>query len=89
MINLMNVNFHAHIPVEFLYKNHEEITETRVVIPSGLYFGVTEWHREKQFFLHGFCIDRRAFRYFAIRDIMGMKWHHDKSPAKFPAPDTW
>lgn len=62
------------LPVEFEYTNHRGVKETRTMIVHNLYFGTTEHHTERQFFLHGFCMGRRQYRSFALKDIENIRW---------------
>lgn len=55
-------------PVSFVYKNYEGITSIRDVIVHSFYFGVTEWHEEEQWLLHGYDVDKQADRTFALKD---------------------
>lgn len=57
------------IPATFAYTNYKGEHETRNVYPLGVWYGTTDWHPEKQWFLHAFDIDRNGKRDFALKDI--------------------
>ena len=59
--------------VGFHYKNHRGEVGYRVVIPvaPGLVFGSSEWHREPQYLLTAYDLEKRAQRTFAMKDIKG------------------
>ena len=55
--------------VTFTYKNYKGENRTRKVVPHQLDFCVTQWHKEKQWFLVAWDIEKEEFRKFAIKDI--------------------
>jgi hypothetical protein len=63
------------IPAQFSYTNYKGEHEVRNVYPIGLWYGSTEWHPEKQWFIHAFDIDRNGRRDFALKDIGGRDEH--------------
>lgn len=38
-------------PLEFWYRNHEEIVRLRKVIPLSMWFGITPWHPKAQWLM--------------------------------------
>jgi predicted DNA-binding transcriptional regulator YafY len=59
------------IPVlTFDYKNWEGKREVRNVTPIKIWFGETEFHKEKQWFLKALDLDKNAERDFALKDII-------------------
>jgi len=56
--------------VKFIYKNWQGIVAFRTVIPDRIEFAESDWHPEKQWILVGYCLDRKAYRDFAIKDIL-------------------
>lgn len=57
------------IPAEFVYKNYKGEVEVRRVFPRGLWYGSTDWHPEKQWFIHAYDLERKGLRDFALKDI--------------------
>ena len=55
--------------VEILYTNWKGVTTYRNIIPKSIEFKSTEWHKEKQWILNAFDIDKQADRGFALKDI--------------------
>jgi predicted DNA-binding transcriptional regulator YafY len=55
----------------FDYTNHRGEVATRRTACSGRgpVWGATQWHQEAQWFLPMFCLDRKAWRYFALKDM--------------------
>ena len=59
--------------VEFTYKNHRGETRQRRVIPSAIWFGATEWHKEKQWLLLAVDQETGQERDFAMKEITGWR----------------
>ena len=55
--------------VKILYTNYRGETNFRNIIPETLWFGVTIWHKEEQWLLDAYDIEKDAVRNFAMRDI--------------------
>lgn len=55
--------------VKILYTNWKGETAYRNIIPKTIEFKSTQWHKEEQWILNGFDIDKQADRGFAIKDI--------------------
>ncbi len=55
--------------VKILYTNWKGITSYRNIIPKSIEFKSTEWHKEEQWILNAFDVDKSADRGFAIKDI--------------------
>ncbi len=58
-------------PLHFTYRNYKGVTSDRKVIPLSIYFGSTEYHKEEQWLMSGFDLDKQADRVFAVCDIIG------------------
>lgn len=61
MLNLVTVR----------YKNHKGEESIRNILPISLWFGSTAWHREPQWLLHCFDLDKQATRDYAMSGILG------------------
>lgn len=55
--------------VKILYTNWKGITSYRNIIPKEIEFKSTEWHKEEQWILDAFDVDKQADRGFALKDI--------------------
>ena len=58
--------------VKILYTNWKGEKAYRNIIPQNIEFKATNWHKEKQWILNAFDLDKQAERGFAIKDIK--KW---------------
>lgn len=59
----------------FKYVNHKGNVAFRRVRPIRIWFGSTAWHREPQWLLEAFDLDKLQTRDFAMCSISG--WKHD------------
>ncbi len=59
--------------VEIVYTNWKGVTGIRHIIPKDIFFGATEWHKEEQWLLNAFDVDKQADRAFALKDIKSWK----------------
>ena len=57
--------------IKFMYTNYKGERAERHVMPNGLEYGEFPYHEGPQWFLHGQCLDRKARRTFALKDIEG------------------
>ena len=55
--------------VSIVYTNYRGETNERKIVPKKLWFGSTEYHKEKQWLLDAFDMNKKAERTFAITDI--------------------
>jgi predicted DNA-binding transcriptional regulator YafY len=55
--------------VRFTYTNHKGEVASRLVRPIRLWWGSTAWHREAQWLLEAFDLDKRATRDFAMSEL--------------------
>jgi predicted DNA-binding transcriptional regulator YafY len=65
--------------VEFVYTNYRGVTEIRRVVPQNIWFGATQWHPKRQWFLSAWCLERQAHRDFAWSNIEGWEEAEDQS----------
>ncbi len=59
--------------VEVIYTNWKGVISVRHIIPKKIFFGSTEWHKEEQWLLNAFDVDKQADRAFALKDIKSWK----------------
>ena len=57
------------LKVKINYTNYRGETADRIIIPERIWQGSTEWHKEEQWLLDAFDIEKNAMRNFAIKDI--------------------
>lgn len=55
--------------VTIVYTNYKGITKHRRIIPKEILFGHNDWHKEDQWLMNAFDIQKNADRTFAIKDI--------------------
>lgn len=58
--------------VRILYKNWRDEVAEREILPRKIWFGSTEWHKTKQWFMQAIDVEKNETRDFAIKDIL--KW---------------
>jgi len=69
MADLPNIRFIPNAIYEFTYVNHEQKQEKRLVQFESLGHGTFPFHTHRCWVLHGFCMDRRAYRTFELGRI--------------------
>ena len=62
--------------VKILYTNWKGNTSYRNIIPKNIEFKSTEWHKDKQWILNAYDVDKQADRGFAVKDIK--EWNINK-----------
>lgn len=55
--------------LSFLYVNYRGESSIRNVNPRGVRFGTSEWHKEPQWLMEAWDLDRREKREFAMKDM--------------------
>ena len=63
--------------IRFNYRNYKGNVSLRTVVPDRIYFGSTEQHKEEQWIMLAWDVDKEQDRAFAIRDIYGMEEAED------------
>jgi len=58
------------IPIKVKYKNYQGITSIRNIIPQNIYYGSTDYHKEDQWLLEVWDIEKDALRTYAVMDII-------------------
>jgi predicted DNA-binding transcriptional regulator YafY len=56
------------------YTNHEGERRERKIKPVRIWFGETEFHKGRQWFLHAYDHEKREYRDFAMKDIWTGAW---------------
>ncbi len=70
----LELNSH-HIPFKlvFQYTNYKDKTGDRTIVPERIFEGTTEYYKDKQWLISGWCLDRQDYRTFAVNQIKGIK----------------
>lgn len=55
--------------VTIVYTNYKGITSSRSIIPIEIIFGHNNWHKDDQWLMRAFDIQKNEERTFAIKDI--------------------
>jgi predicted DNA-binding transcriptional regulator YafY len=55
------------------YTNHRGEHRERRILPGRIYFGSTKWHKEPQWLLKAWDLEKNAARDFAMADIIGWR----------------
>ena len=64
------------------YTNWKGVTGFRRIIPKKIFFGSTEWHKEEQWLLEAYDVDKNADRSFAIKDIKSWQVEQELTKGK-------
>lgn len=56
--------------LKFFYRNYKGVCGYRTVEGPTMWFGSTEFHKEMQWFIRGYDLDKEDFRDFAVKDII-------------------
>ena len=59
--------------IEFTYTNWKGETKERRAVLSSLWWGSNEWHPEPQLLAHGYDLDKKAQRTYAIKDMSNVR----------------
>jgi predicted DNA-binding transcriptional regulator YafY len=62
----------THTNIKIFYKNWKNVTSERNIIPVKIWFGETEFHKEEQWFMEAFDLDKNEIRNFALKDILSI-----------------
>jgi predicted DNA-binding transcriptional regulator YafY len=59
--------------IKIVYTNYKGETGLRTIIPKEIIFNSNEYHKEEQWLLIAFDLDKNAERTFALKDIKSWK----------------
>ena len=51
------------------YTNYRGETANRIIKPMSIYYGSTEWHKEPQWLVNVWDVEKQAARTFALKDM--------------------
>ena len=60
------------VMVKVEYKNWKGETGIRSIIPLNIFYGNTEYHKEEQWLMKVWDLDKKDYRTYALRDVL--KW---------------
>ncbi len=79
-------------PARIIYTNYRGETAERTITPKRVWFGISDWHQEPQWFVTAFDHDKNADRDFALRDFgsaslrpgleVASRWHEAEAERK-------
>lgn len=79
-------------PARIIYTNYRGETAERTITPKRVWYGISDWHPEPQWFLTAFDHDKNADRDFALRDFgsaglrpgleAASRWHEAEAERK-------
>jgi hypothetical protein len=72
-------------PLFIVYRNWRGEVGVREIYPKSVYFGITEWHPEPQWFLLARDEDKGATRDFAFADILSLHRNFDDAESSMRA----
>jgi len=55
--------------LSIVYTNYKGKTSNRKIVPKEIIFSSNEWHKEMQWLLLAYDVEKKADRTFAIKDI--------------------
>ena len=55
--------------VTIKYTNWKNETDLRHIVPIKIWYGKTEWHKEEQWLLNAFDLDKQDYRDFSLKTI--------------------
>lgn len=58
------------IPIKVKYKNWQENISIRTIIPQSIYYGHTDFHKNDQWLMDVWDVEKDAQRTYAMLDIM-------------------
>lgn len=56
-------------PIKVLYKNWKGEEKIRTIIPKDIYFGSTNYHKQEQWLIKVFDVEKQVERTYALKDI--------------------
>lgn len=61
------------IAIKVLYKNWKGEVNLRAIIPISIHYGSTEFHKEDQWLMKVWDVDKKDYRTYALKDIQEWK----------------
>ena len=56
-------------PIKVRYTNYRGETAVRLIVPVRFFWGSNEYHKEEQWLVEVFDVERNAIRIYALKDI--------------------
>ena len=61
------------IAIKVVYKNWEEEEGLRTIIPLSIFYGSNDFHKEEQWLMKVWDLDKKDYRIYSLRDILEWK----------------
>lgn len=61
------------IAIKVIYKNYRGEVGLRRIIPLDIFYGSSEFHKEQQWLMKVWDVDKKDYRTYALRDIQEWK----------------
>jgi len=58
------------LTVRLRYRNWKGVVKTYLILPSGLWYGSTEYHPRRQWLLSAIDLDDGESKNFAVKDVL-------------------
>jgi hypothetical protein len=55
--------------MEVIYTNWKGVKAKRNILPFFIYYGSNQWHKEKQWLVKVWDLDKKAFRTYTLKDM--------------------
>ena len=68
-MRIMTITLSIGQPSSFIYTNWQGVTAERTITPVMIWYGSNSYHPDPQWFVDGFCHDRKAMRSFTLKDM--------------------
>ena len=71
VLEILNGRQPKEVAIKGIYKNYRGETSLRTIIPLEFHYGLTEYHKEEQWLMKVWDLDKNAFRDYALKDWKG------------------
>ena len=69
ILKILSENKLEDMEIKVVYKNHRGEEAIRHILPIRIFYGSTEFHREKQWLMEVYDLDKKAKRDYALKDF--------------------
>ena len=71
VLSILNGRRLEDLSMKVTYRNHKGEESVRNVLPLRVWYGSTKWHKEEQWLIEVYDLDRKAKRDYALHDWKG------------------
>ncbi len=61
------------VAIKLIYKNWRGEVAERTIIPLSIFLGKTEFHKEEQWLMRVYDLDKKDYRDYALKDVQDWK----------------